>query len=71
MAIGTRWIHRKSWTSRSTWVAGTKPRQSEHIHLKFTSAIFAKPCPRTMLKKLDNFTRKINQYPVNKRDSGE
>jgi len=36
MEIGTRWSHRKSWTSRSTWIAGKKPRQSEHIRLKFT-----------------------------------
>lgn len=65
MAIGTRWSHRKSWTSRSTWIAGKKPRQSEQIRLKFTSTVFAKPRPRTMLKKLDNSTRRINHYPVN------
>ena len=71
MVVGTRWSHRKSWTSRSTWIAGKKPKQSEHIRLKFTSAVFVKPRPITMLKKLDNSTRRIKHYPVNKRDSGE
>ena len=71
MVIGTRWSHRKSWTSRSTWIAGKKLMQSEHIRLKFTSAMFATPRPRTMLQKLDNSTRRINHYPVNKLDSSD
>lgn len=64
MVVGARWSHRKSWTSRSTWIAGKKLR-------KFTSAMFATPRPRTMLQKLDNSTRRINHYPVNKLDSSD
>ena len=52
MAIGTRWNHRKSWTSRSTWIAGKKPRQSEHIRLKFTSTVFAKLSPKNNVEEV-------------------